>query len=98
MWLLWKRVPQRSIGTFPFDIVIKYKERWQYLNRNSASELDPFYLTSSKTPTTRFYCIRTKCIHSRFLYFTPDLLEVDSEIFLTDSHKNGIKEQLNVIL
>ena len=49
------------LAIVPFNIVIKYKERWQYLNRNRTSELDLVYLPSSlKTPTTHFYCIRTK--------------------------------------
>ena len=91
VWLLWKRVSQRSIGNFLFDIVIKHKERWQYLNWNRTSELDPVYLpSSSKTPTARFYCIRTKSIHSRFHYFTSALLEVNSEVFLTGFHKKVI--------
>ena len=59
------------LAIVPFDIVIKNKERWQYLNQNRISELDPVYLpSSSKTPTTRFHCIRTKCIQSRIPYFT----------------------------
>lgn len=91
MLLLWKSVPQRSID--------KQKEMWQYSNRNRTSELDPFYLTySSKTPTTRFYYIRTKCIHYRFPYCTSASLQVDSEVFLTNSRKKVIREQLNILL
>ena len=62
-----KEFPRDPLAIVPFDIFIKHKERWQYLNRNRISELDPVYLpSSSKTPPTRFYCIRTKCIHSTF--------------------------------
>ena len=72
----------------PFGIVIKHKERWQYLNRNRTSELDPVYLlSSSKTASTHFCCIRTKQIHRNlvwtFPYFTSALLKVASETFLT---------------
>ena len=42
----------------PFDISTKHKERWQYLNRNRISKLDPVYLPSSKTPTTRSPTVR----------------------------------------
>ena len=61
-----KKIPRGPLAIVPFDIVIEHKERWQYLNRNRTSELDPVYLpSSSKIPTARFYCIITKCIHSR---------------------------------
>ena len=93
-----KDIPRGPLAIVPFDIVIKHKERWQYLNRNRTSKLGPVYLlSSSKTPTTRFYCIRTKYNHSRFPYFSSALLEVDSEVFLTDGHKKVIKEQFNVL-
>ena len=91
-----KEFPIGVVAIRPFDIVIKHKERWQYLNRNRRSEQDPEYLPSSaKTPTTRFYCIRKKWIYNRFPYFTSALLEVDSEVSLTKSHKILIKEQLD---
>ena len=50
-----KEFPRDSLAIVPFDIVIKHKEGWQYLNQNRISELDTVYLpSSSKTPTTRF--------------------------------------------
>ena len=45
-----KEFPRGSLAIAPLDIVIKHKEKWQYLNQNRTSELDPFYLfSSSKT-------------------------------------------------
>ena len=86
-----KQLPKVPLVIVPFDIVIKHKERWQYLNRIRISELDSVYLlSSSKTPTTCLYCIRTKCIYDRLV----PLLHVNP----ARSHEKVIKEQLNVLL
>ena len=53
-----KEFPRGPLAIAPFDIVIKHKVRWQYLDRNRISELDPAYLpSSSKTPTTNKFLL-----------------------------------------
>ena len=42
-----KMLPRGPLAIVPFDIIIKHKERWQYLNRNRLSELDFVYLPTS---------------------------------------------------
>ena len=79
----------------PYDIAIKHKERWKYFSWVRKSESEPLYLPSSaKKLTTRFYCIRRRCIFNRFSYFIAELLKHDRK--LIESHKKFLKEQLDV--
>ena len=88
--------PRGPLLIVSYDIAIKHKERWKYSNRNRKSVSEPLYLPSSaKKLTTRFYCIRRRCIFNRFPYVTAELLKHEN-IALTESHKKILKEQLDV--
>ena len=88
--------PRGPFLIVPYDIAIKPKERWKYLNRNRKSESEPLYLPSSaKKLTTRFYRIRRRCIFNRFPYFKAELLKHE-HIALTKIHKKILKEQVDV--
>ena len=91
--------PRGRLSYIPFDVAIAHKERWEYLNRQRKSDDDPFYLPSPHGKmTTRYYCVRRACVTKRFPYFTKDLVEVGENVNISQSHKNLLKEELDIEL
>lgn len=91
--------PRGRLSFIPFDVAIAHKERWEYLNRQRKSDDEPVYLPSPHGKmTTRYYCIRRACITKRFPYFTKDLVEVAENVTISQSHKNILKEELDMEL
>ena len=86
-----------KITVLPFNIVLAHKERWMYRNQSRHSVTDPEWLPSPQgKETTKYYHLARRCIFERFPYFNEAFFECN--LPLTQSHKNLIKQELDIEL
>lgn len=91
--------PRGFLAILPFDVALSHRERWEYLNKERRDESDPIYLQSpAGRMTTKYYCVKRECVFKRFPYFQSELLSLPDDIQVRDSHKNLLREQLDVFI
>ena len=58
----------------PFDVVLSHEEKWCY-----PDPVQPGRKRPSTKYTTKYYCVKSSCIKTRFPYYDSKLLQIPPE-------------------
>ena len=84
--------PRDNVAS-PHDIVLEHQEWYQYPNKETPGTT--WVYAKSKTRSV-FYHANNACVTKRHPYFTPQRIQISSQITLRTSHKTWLKDHFEL--